>query len=94
MDEKSKITQHVLELQGRKQLHLTGVKEVISFDLKEVVLNTVQGALIVRGDDLFLRSLLVEQGEVALEGRVDSLLYSDKPGKGKGQEPFMKRLFR
>ncbi|MBO5176589.1 MAG: sporulation protein YabP [Lachnospiraceae bacterium] len=85
---------HKLLLQGRKTVELTGVKEVVSFDAKEVVLNTTMGALLIRGDELFVKRLTVEKGEVDLEGRVDSFIYTDKPGKAGEGDSLLKRLFR
>lgn len=90
----SEIGPHKLLLQGRKLTELTGVKEVVSFDAKEVVLNTTMGALIIRGNDLFVKRLTVEKGEVDLEGQVDSFVYADKPGKAGDGESILKRLFR
>ena len=34
------------------------------------------GALIIRGDELFIKRLTVEKGEVDLDGRIDSFLHS------------------
>jgi len=85
---------HKLLLQGRKLTELTGVKEVVSFDAKEVVLNTTMGALLIRGNDLFVKRLTVEKGEVELEGQVDSFVYTDKPGKAGDGDSLLKRLFR
>ena len=93
MEQKQEVGAHKLSLIGRKSLSLTGVKEVVSFDAKEVVLNTTMGALIIRGNDLFVKRLTVEKGEVDLEGQVDSFVYADKPQKGDG-ESLLKRLFR
>ncbi len=94
MEEKQAVAgSHRLLLQGRKSAELTGVKEVVSFDAKEVVLNTTMGALIIRGNDLFVRRLTVEKGEVDLEGQIDSFLYADKPGRGAEKGTLMKRLF-
>ena len=86
--------QHKFLVQGRKSAELTGVKEVVSFDAKEVILNTTMGALIIRGNDLFVKRLTVERGEVDLEGQVDSFVYADKPGKASSGESVLKRLFR
>ena len=94
MEEKNPIGPHKVLLQGRKTAELTGVREVVSFDAKEVILNTTMGALIIRGNDLFVRRLTVEKGEVDLEGIIDSFVYSDKPGKTGEKESLMKRLFR
>ena len=86
--------QHKFLVQGRKSAELTGVKEVVSFDAKEVILNTTMGALIIRGNNLFVKRLTVEKGEVDLEGQVDSFIYADKPEKAMGGESVLKRLFR
>ena len=96
MEEKtsSGLGPHKLLLQGRKNVELTGVKEVVSFDAREVVLNTTMGALMIRGNDLFVKRLTVEQGEVELEGQVDSFVYADKPGKAGDGDSLLKRLFR
>lgn len=85
---------HKLLLQGRKSVELTGVKEIVSFDAKEVVLHTTMGVLVIRGNDLFVKRLTVEQGEVDLEGQVDSFVYADKPGKAGDGDSILKRLFR
>lgn len=96
MDEKKSegIGPHKFLVQGRKMTELTGVKEVVSFDAKEVVLNTTMGALIIRGNDLFVKRLTVEKGEVDLEGQVDSFVYADKPQKAGNGDSLLKRLFR
>ncbi len=93
MEEKQQaISAHKVFLQGRKQVELCGVKEIISFDAKEVVMSTQMGTLLIRGDDLFIKRLTVEKGEVDLEGKIDSLIYSEKAAKEK--ESLAKRLFR
>ena len=93
MEEKTTVGPHKLLLQGRKSAEITGVREVVSFDAKEVVLNTTMGALIIRGNDLFVSRLTVEKGEVDLDGQIDSFIYSDKPGKAGDKGSVMKRLF-
>ena len=90
LEEKQTSGTHKLTMLARKTLSLTGVKEVISFDTKEVVLATTQGMLVVRGDGLNVNRLLVEHGEVDIEGRVDSMIYSER---GKKEEALWKRLF-
>ena len=93
MEQKQEIGAHKLSLLGRKTLSLTGVKEVISFDAKEVILDTVQGMLLLRGDEMNVTRLLVEKGEVDLEGRIDSLVYTERSKGAKRSESFTKRLF-
>ncbi|MDD5899866.1 MAG: sporulation protein YabP [Lachnospiraceae bacterium] len=93
MEQKQEMGVHKLSLTGRKMLSLTGVKEVISFDAKEVVLETVQGVLLLRGDEMNVTRLLVEKGEVDLEGRIDSLVYTERSKGARHSESFAKRLF-
>lgn len=95
MEEKNQmLSGHKVLLQGRKLVQLNGVKEVVSFDAGEVVLNTQMGLLFVRGNDMRVKRLTVEQGEVDLEGKIDSLIYSEKPGKAGEQISFWKKLFQ
>ena len=93
MEQKQEAGVHKLSMIGRKALTLTGVKEVVSFDAKEVILETVQGILLLRGDELNVTRLLVEKGEVDLNGRIDSLVYTERSKNAKGSESFVKRLF-
>ena len=93
MEQKQEVGTHKLSLIGRKTLALTGVKEVVSFDAKEVILETVQGILLLRGDEMNVTRLLVEKGEVDLEGRIDSLVYTERGKGSKQSESFAKRLF-
>ena len=93
MEQKQELGAHKLSLIGRKALTLSGVKDVISFDAKEVILETVQGTLLLRGDEMNVTRLLVEKGEVDLTGRIDSLIYTER-GKGtKRSDSLAKRLF-
>ena len=85
---------HKLLIQARKSAELTGIKEVVSFDAKEVVLNTTMGVLMIRGNDLFVKRLTVEKGEIDLEGQIDSFVYVDKAGNIGEKESVIKRLFR
>lgn len=93
MEEKQPAGIHKIMVSARKEVGLTGVKEVISFDAKEVVLDTTQGLLVLRGDGLNVSRLLVEKGEVDIDGRIDSLVYSERGKNGKRDESVLKRLF-
>ena len=56
---------------------VTGVLDVLSFDLNEILLETEQGMLLVKGTDLHVNRLSVEKGEVDLSGTIDSVSYSN-----------------
>ena len=69
---KSKIT-----LENRKKLILTGVEEVISFDEEKILLNTNLGFLTIKGSDLKMNKLNLENNELVVEGRIIALVYSE-----------------
>ena len=73
---------HVLTLDERSKLTMTGVTEVVSFDDMTVVLKTDLGQLLVQGQDLKLRTLSPEGGRVAVEGTVTALSYEEPKQKG------------
>ncbi len=80
---------HKLSLNGRKNLTLTGVSEVISFDDTTVALKTGMGLLTVHGQGLQLKNLSLDGGQVAVDGTVSALIYEEaKPAGG------LRRLFR
>ena len=92
MEEKIRNISHKLTLDNRKEALLTGVKDVVSFDEKEILLQTSEGRLQIRGSQLHVKGLDLEKGEAALAGHVDSLIYLSKDSPR--EEPLLKRLFR
>ena len=68
---------HKLTLNDRKTLSVTGVTEVVSFDDTAIVLGTVGGILEVLGQDLVLKTLSIEGGQVAVDGTVNGLYYRE-----------------
>lgn len=72
---------HGLQLDNRKKAALTGVVEVLAFDESQVVLRTESGEVALMGENLHVTRLMLEEGQLTVEGKIDSLLYST-PRKG------------
>ena len=68
---------HKLSLEERSRLTMTGVTEVVSFDETSVVLHTALGTLIIQGNDLKLKTLSLEGGQVAVDGHISALIYEE-----------------
>ena len=68
---------HKLSLNERKELTMTGVTEVVSFEENAVVLRTALGTLVVQGSGLQLKTLSLEGGQVAVDGTVSALIYEE-----------------
>ena len=94
MEERAAQRSHKLVVNNRKTSMVTGVVDVLSFDLAEILLETEQGMMMVKGTDLHVNRLSLEKGEVDLSGNIDSISYSDVPAGGKTGENFFSRLFR
>ena len=73
---------HKLQLNERRQLTMTGVTEVVSFDEGEVILQTSLGTLIVQGRELQLKTLSLEGGQVAVDGNISALTYEEPRQSG------------
>lgn len=94
MDEKISQKAHKVVMSNRRSAGLNGVKDVLSFDVGEILLETEQGMLMIKGNDLHVNRLTLEKGEIDIEGRIDSFTYSDVNGHGKQGESFLGRLFK
>lgn len=94
IEERQSIKAHKLSLLNRSLGVITGVRDVVSFDLNEIILDTEQGLLMIKGQNLHVKRLLVEKGEVEIDGKMDSFLYSEMDDPGRKREGLMGRLFR
>ena len=80
--ESAQTKQHLLSLQGREKLSLTGVEYVSGFDESLVVLSTGLGALTVRGEGLHIERIDLDAGQLELRGRVQELSYDESAPSG------------
>ena len=91
MNGQSERESHEIRLGMRKEMNITGVREVLSFDENCVVLKSVCGEMTVEGSDLRVGTLDTERGVVTLCGKIDTVYYTDdRPTEKRG----LGRLFR
>lgn len=93
MEERTGIRDHACRLENRNAASLTGVREVVSFDENQVVMDTDMGLLTIKGKDLHVSRLTVEKGEMEVEGQIDSLAYSSNEAYRKAGQSILARLF-
>lgn len=86
--------QHKLTLHNRKDCSISGVVDVLSFDVSEILLETEQGMLMIRGSGLHVTRLTLEKGEIEIDGKVDSLTYSEHGPHGGSDTSFLAKLFK
>lgn len=81
---KSKTLVQNLILENRERLSISGVIDVNSFNDESIILETELGTLIVKGQDLHINKLNLDNAELVVEGDIESCTYSDKELKSKG----------
>src|SRR5690625_4923150 len=85
---------HYLKINNRKELDITGVKEVDSFDNEEFLLETVMGYLVVRGENLQVKNLDVGERSDTIKGKIYELSYVDEHHQEKNKGFFSKLIIR
>ena len=85
---------HKMVLSNRRTCNLTGINDVLSFDVNEIILETDLGMLMIKGNELHVNRLTLDKGEVDIEGRVDSFTYSEQMSAAAKGESLLTRLFR
>lgn len=85
---------HKFMLTNRRTCMVSGVMDVLSFDLCEILLETDLGMLLIKGSELHVNRLTLEKGEVDIEGRIDSLTYSEDNNHIVKGESILGKLFK
>lgn len=73
---------HLLTLDNRSLLTLTGVEDVVGFDDLTIHIRLSDSTLVVKGASLHISRLSLESGEVVIDGRVSSLQYLGAASRG------------
>ncbi len=92
---KDEFNQYKLIMTNRKNLIVEGVQNVESFDDEEIILDTKMGTLILKGENLHVVQLNLENGTFIVEGLCTTLDFSEErkgiKNKGKG---FIERILK
>ena len=84
---------HNIIMEGRKKLSVTGILDIDSFNEQGVIALTELGILIIKGSDIHINKLSIENGDAIIEGKeISSLTYTDINDKKTGS--IIKSLFK
>lgn len=84
---------HKIDINERKNIFLTGIKKINSFDEKEFFVDSIMGSILIKGNNLELIKLDTFQGSLSIKGTINSINYLDDIKKNK-QESVISRLFK
>ena len=93
MEERAITKSHKITINNRKEANITGVVDVISFDVEEVKIETELGTLVIKGNEMHVKNLNLEKGQVDVEGHMDSFIYTHVK-KNENGESFLSRMFK
>lgn len=85
---------HMIHIENRQKLEITGVNRVVTFNENLVVLLTSMGILNIKGKSMKVKKLNVDNGDMSIEGEFASFIYTSKDSsagkKGNFIEKFLK----
>ncbi len=82
-----------LSLENRRKLSLNGIVEVVNFNDKQIVLNTNLGGLNIKGEELKMTKLDVQNGDIVIIGKINSFIYSGSESR-LDNESILSKLFK
>ena len=68
---------HILKLNNRKNIIISGIKKIINFDDKEFNLESIMDNIIIKGENLEMIKLDTLEGNVSIKGKINSFSYTD-----------------
>lgn len=81
-------------LENREKLSLSGVEHVNSFNSELIILDTVAGLLTIKGQELDVSKLNIEDGNVVVTGTITSMLYSHRDSLGSKGSGLLGKMFK
>lgn len=85
---------HGVTINERKNIVITGVKKIDSFDNEEFLLETSMGYMVIKGSELEIIKLDTYQGNVSIKGKINSLNYVENLKKKEKEESMFNKLFK
>ena len=82
---------HVVKLNDRKNIIISGIKKIINFDDKEFNLESIMGNIIIKGENLEIIKLDTLDGNVSIKGKINSFSYNEVSQK---ENSLLVKLFK
>ncbi|MDR2940065.1 MAG: sporulation protein YabP [Clostridiales bacterium] len=94
MADERKATKHIVTMDKRESILISGVLDVLSFDEEAVLAESEMGVLIIKGEGLHVNKLNLDSGEMQVDGKINCLEYEDGGAFTKAKQSFISRLFK
>ena len=94
MDREIASVSHTVNIIKRSSINISGVKKIQNFNDNEFLLETIMGEMCIKGLNLEILKLDTYQGDVAIKGKIDSIVYKDISNKKNKEESIFSKLFK
>lgn len=85
---------HNVTMSDRKNIVVTGVKKIDSFDDEEFLMDTSMGYILIKGENLEIIKLDTYQGTVSIKGKINSFQYIESTNKKEKEDGLFSKLFK
>ena len=81
-------------LENREKLNITGILDVFSFDDQIIIVETELGLLTIKGTDLKINKLSIDTSDFVVDGKINSLMFSDSDVSIKKNKNILSKIFK
>ncbi len=87
---------HHMMMRNRESLDITGVKKIESINKEEFVLETIMGFVSILGENLEMKNVNIDKGEMSINGYVMAIEYLDETpaGQAPNSKSFLSKIFK
>lgn len=85
---------HELKIIDRKEIALTGIKKITSFDSEEFLLESNMGIILIKGSNLEIMKLDTHDGNVKIKGKINGFNYLENAKDKAKEESIISKLFK
>lgn len=90
-ENKIKFKNQNITIEDRKRMLVTGVEQVENFNDNTIILTTINGGITIKGEELNISKLNVEDGNVKIQGKINGVNYSSRDLSSKN---ILEKLFK
>lgn len=94
VDEIVRYGSHELKIVDRKEISLTGIKKITSFDSEEFLLESNMGIILIKGANLEIMKLDTHDGNVKIKGQINGFNYLENTKDKQKEESIISKLFK
>lgn len=69
---------HLINLEDKKRITITEVKDIEAFDEDAILVNLAEDGIIIKGEDLNIEKLDLNEGKLIAVGKITAINYTGK----------------